>query len=260
MRPAPRAYVCRVRQIRPPAAGSVREPVFNVPDIIAGIALALIGIHAIRTWLLGRYEDVEVITYFAFIPVRYALEDASLLEPGGLLPRVWTFVTYALLHASWLHLVVNLVWLLAFGTPVARRFGSARFAVFFAVTAAGGALAHYLSYPEGTAPLVGASGAISGTMAGAVRFMFQPGGALSGRNAPFPDHQPAGTLVEIFSDRRALIFVAAFFGLNLLFGLGFGMPGAEEAEVAWQAHLGGFLAGLLLFPLFDPIPRRVMPA
>ena len=59
--------------------------------------------------------------------------------PGGLGADIWTFVTYAFIHGDWTHLGLNGVWLLAFGTPVARRFGMARFLAFFAVTAAAGA-------------------------------------------------------------------------------------------------------------------------
>ncbi len=65
--------------------------------------------------------------------------------PGGFGADVWTFVTYSLLHGSWMHLGVNGVWLLAFGSAVARRFGVLRFLSFFAVTAAAGAAMHLLT-------------------------------------------------------------------------------------------------------------------
>jgi membrane associated rhomboid family serine protease len=55
-------------------------------------------------------------------------------------------------------------------------------------------------------------------------------------------------------DVRVLAFLVVWFGVNLLFGVGtISMPGVEQS-IAWQAHIGGFLAGLLLFPLFDPVP------
>lgn len=232
-----------------------RQPILNVPGIIAALTLLLIGVHAVRTMALSEAADIEVLTYFAFIPVRYTLPETFAL-PDGFGPRAWTFVTYALLHANWLHLGVNLIWLLAFGTPVARRFGNWRFAVFCAVTAAAGALAHLLTHPDGLMPLVGASAAVSGAMAAAVRFAFAPGAALSPDRGRHADHQPAGSLVENFRDGRVLVFVGAWVALNLLFGLGVSMPGVDDAEVAWQAHIGGFVAGLLLFALFDPVPRR----
>lgn len=233
-----------------------RQPVFNVPGAVAALALVLVLVHALRVIVLSDEVDLEVLTYFAFVPARYGLPDTLFYLPGGFGPKLWTPVSYAFLHANWMHVIVNLVWLLAFGTPVARRFGSVRFVAFFAVTAAGGALAHYLSYPDALVPLIGASASVSGAMAAAVRFAFAPGAALSGRRAIFADHQPAGSLIENFTDRRVLVFVGAFFALNLLFAAGVALPGADGAQIAWQAHVGGFVAGLLLFPLFDPVGKR----
>jgi membrane associated rhomboid family serine protease len=54
-------------------------------------------------------------------------------------------------------------------------------------------------------------------------------------------------------DRRVLTFLGVWFGLNLLFGLTSGQTGLASGTIAWEAHIGGFVAGLLLFPLFDPV-------
>ncbi|MFG1417406.1 rhomboid family intramembrane serine protease [Xanthobacter sp. V0B-10] len=240
------------RTLLPPAPA--REPVFNLPASVVGVALGLIAIHAVRMLVLSPAADLEVLTYFAFIPARYTLPDTMFYLPGGLGPKVWTVVSYALLHANWMHVGVNLIWFLAFGTPVARRFGTLRFLLFCAVTAAAGAGAHYLSYPDGIAPLIGASATVSGAMAAAMRFAVSPGGVLAGGFGG-GDRHPAESLLDSLRNTQLLIFIAIWFGLNLLFGLGVSMPGTEGAEVAWQAHVGGFLAGLLLFGLFDPVPR-----
>ena len=67
---------------------------------------------------------------------------------------------------------------------------------------------------------------------------------------------PAASLAEVFSDSRILFFLAIWFSSNLLFGIGVpSLPGTEQS-VAWQAHIGGFLAGLFLFSWFDPVPPR----
>ncbi|WP_454916635.1 rhomboid family intramembrane serine protease [Xanthobacter sediminis] len=245
------AYVEGV-SYRPPLPHTpVREPVFNLPASIVGVALALIAIHAVRALLLSPDADLEVLTYFAFVPARYTLPDTMFYLPGGYGPKLWTVVSYALLHANWMHVGVNLVWFLAFGTPVARRFGTLRFLLFCAVTAAAGAGAHYLSHPDGIVPLIGASATVSGAMAAAMRFAVSPGGILAGGSG---DHHPAESLLDSLKNPQLLIFIAIWFGLNLLFGLGVSMPGTEGSEVAWQAHVGGFAAGLLLFGLFDPVP------
>src|SRR6187551_1910519 len=132
--------------------------------------------------LLTNEQNVEFLLTFAFIPARY---DTSVV-PGGALPggggaEVWTFVTYSLIHADWTHFGVNAIWLLPFGSAVARRFGTYRFIAFYAVTAAAGALAHLVTHAGEMAPVIGASAAISGTMAAAMRFAFQRGGPLSFR-------------------------------------------------------------------------------
>lgn len=251
------SYGRGVSDLPPYRPEPARQPVFNAPTCVVALCGLLAAIHAIRVLLLSDAVDFEVLLQFAFIPRRYGLPEAEFFAATGLGPRLWTPVTYALLHGNWMHLGFNLVWFVAFGTPVARRFGATRFILFCAVTAVVGAGAHYLSYPEGGVPLVGASGAISGVMAAAVRFIFAPGGALSPRWSGRPsEHNTAHTLGEGLRDRRVLVFMALWVGFNLLLGLGVSLPGIGDAEVAWQAHIGGFLAGLLLFDLFDPVRMR----
>ena len=156
-----------------------REPIFNIPTVVVALLFALAGVHLVRTLLLSSEQDVELLLTFAFIPARY---DSSIVLggalPGGGGAQVWTFVSYALLHADWTHYCLNAIWLLPFGSALARRFGAARFLVFFAVTAAAGAAAHLATHPGDQAPVIGASAAISGTMAAAMRFAFQRGGPL----------------------------------------------------------------------------------
>jgi membrane associated rhomboid family serine protease len=228
---------------------------FNVPPVVAATLVAMGIVHAVRVLLLSPRANVEFLLLFSFIPARY---DSTLLAqgvvPGGLAADIWSFVTYALIHGDITHIGLNAVWLLAFGTPVARRFGPWRFLVFFAVTAAAGAALHLVTHPGDLAPMVGASAAISGYMAAAIRFVFQGGGPLEMWRTP--DSQayrvPAAPLTAVLKDPRILAFLAVWFGLNILLGLGTLAITESEAPIAWQAHIGGFLAGLLLFAAFDP--------
>jgi membrane associated rhomboid family serine protease len=205
---------------------------------------------------LSPEQTTEFLLLFAFIPARY---DASVLPdvawPGGWAADVWTFVTYALIHADLSHLIFNAVWLLAFGSPVAQRFGSLRFMAFMAMTAAAGAAVHLVTHFGELLPTVGASAAISGAMAAAGRFAFQRGGPLElWRDRADACRVPAAPLATSLRDPRVLVFLAVWFGLNILFGaFSLGMPGVEQA-IAWQAHIGGFLFGLLAFAAFDPVP------
>jgi membrane associated rhomboid family serine protease len=239
-----------------------REPLFNVPTVVIAVLALLALIHAVRTLLLSDAQDQELLLAFAFIPERY---DASVV-PGGALPggfgaEIWTFVSYSLLHASWTHLGVNALWLLPFGSAVARRFGTVRFLTFFAATAAAGAALHLATHAGAPNPVIGASASVSGLMAAAMRFAFQRGGPVGLIRGE--DEQayrvPAITLTGMLSDARVLIFLAVWFGINILFGVGsLPLTGGDE-PVAWQAHIGGFLAGMLLFSLFDPAPEELPP-
>jgi len=227
----------------------------NVPPVVTVLVVALGLIHALRVLVLSQRANTDVILLFAFIPARYDPVVVAQGVPGGLGGQIWTFVTYAFIHGDLTHLGVNAVWFLAFGSAVARRFGAIRFLVFFAVTAAAGAAVHLAVHFGEFVPMVGASAAISGFMAAAIRFAFQDGGplALWRAHETHAYHVPAAPLREALSHPSILAFLLVWFGLNLVLGLGsLSLPG-EEQPVAWQAHIGGFLAGLLLFPWFDPV-------
>ena len=131
-----------------------------------------------------------------------------------------------------------------------------------AVTAAAGALAHFITHEHAVAPMIGASASVSGTMAAAIRFAFVQGSFLSFSrgDADAAARVPALSLVRALQDPRVLGFLGVWFGVNIIFGVGSIAIGADGASVAWQAHIGGFFAGLLLFSLFDPIARAAPEA
>jgi membrane associated rhomboid family serine protease len=227
----------------------------------------LVLIHAVRAIALSDAADDQLVLTFAFIPARYSTDPlVSGQFPGGFGADLWTFFTYAFLHADLMHIGVNLAWLIPFGTAIARRFGAWRYIAFMLVTAAAGALAQLIASPGSQAPMIGASAAISGAMAASMRFMFQKNGPLdswrhSGPPAAAAYRVPAAPLLATVRDPRFLFFLAVWMGLNVLFGFGsisFGEPGQQ---IAWQAHIGGFFAGLLLFAAFDPwVPQVQLDA
>lgn len=237
-----------------PATG--RQRIFNLPPVLVAAIAILFAMHILRDYVLGRDAAVELLLALAFIPIRVI--DAAVLLPGGAGARIWTFVSYALLHADWAHLIFNTLWLAAFGSAVAWRFGAVRFLGYSAVGAAAGAALHLALHPTGMVPLVGASAAISAHMAGAARFAFAgPGpfiGLQGGGAAAY--RRPAPPLSMALRDRSVLTFLGIWFGTNLLFGLFGGNGGITSGAIAWEAHIGGFVAGLLFFPVFDPVPRR----
>lgn len=254
-----------------------RAPVFNMPGVVTASIGVILAIQAIRDYVLSDLTDISVVLDFALVPARWtvwfdpgragdilqaagsgdaqvgAMREAFaryLIGEGTLEP--WTLATYALLHGSWMHVIFNSVWLAAFGTPVARRCGAWRFGVIaLAGTVAGGIL-HILIDPLAATPLVGASAGISALMAAAARFVFQPPvSAYGGAPWQVPRTRPAETIPELLRNRTAVAFLAIWLVTNLLFGV-VSLPFlGESASIAWDAHLGGFVVGFLLFPLLD---------
>ena len=237
-----------------------KEPIFNMPPVVIATVLVLVLVHVVRSWVLTDEQDVLFLLTFAFIPARYGTDLAvSGQLPGGFGAELWTFFSYAFIHADLMHLGLNLAWLAPFGTALARRFGAWRYCLFMLVMAAVGAFAHLVTHLGAMEPMIGASAAISGAMAAAMRFVFQERGplALLRENASDAYRVPAAPLATTLRDPRFLLFLAVWLGLNALFGLGTISFGEEAGqELAWQAHVGGFFAGLFLFAAFDPVPAR----
>jgi membrane associated rhomboid family serine protease len=229
------------------------EPVLNVPRGVIGVAALLTGVQFVRG-LLPDEMDLTVLLALAFIPARYS--GAALELPGGYITAVTSFVTYMIVHAGWVHLLVNILWMLAFGSAVARRMSSLDFLFFSVLCGIAGAFTHLLFHYGDMVPVVGASAAISGQMAGALRFFFQAKRLPSQRSIDFAA-APLMTLSQTFSDKRMLAFLAFWVALNAYFGLSAVRIAGEEGAIAWEAHIGGFLCGLLIFGAFDKgLPPR----
>ena len=258
----------------PPAR---REPVFNLPGVVVACIAVLLGLYAAYA-AASDETQIWLVDMFGFVPARVsialgvaqgALQAAAQNLPQDTLAQVvgsgggrwWTLVTYAFLHGSWAHVGFNCLWLAAFGAPVARRFGAARFLALLLAAAVVGALAQYAAGPASFVPVIGASGAVAGAMGAAVRFVFRPSSEamamLDRREIEAGFALPALSLTELVRTKAALLFILVWFGTNLLFGLYPSLSGVSDGPIAWQAHIGGFLAGLLAFPLFDP--RRPVP-
>ncbi|MFZ0850609.1 MAG: rhomboid family intramembrane serine protease, partial [Hyphomicrobiaceae bacterium] len=131
------------------------EPIFNVP----GVVLVLLGlccvVHVLR-WLLPGDEDAWLTAALAFIPMRL-VSGVAMQLPGGETATVTSFVTHLFVHGDTTHLLVNMAWLLAFGSPVARRTDAVRFLAFFFVCGIAGTLFYIVVNGRVLTLVVGAS-------------------------------------------------------------------------------------------------------
>ncbi|MCR6637040.1 rhomboid family intramembrane serine protease [Devosia sp.] len=172
----------------------------------------------------------EATIYFGMIPI--VVRD---IYPAPLpwLPDWATLVTYAFLHADWLHLLSNMLFLWVFGDNIEDAMGHLRFLVFYLACAVLAALAHLAFNLDGNGPLIGASGAVAGVM-GAYILLFPHARVfvLARIVIPIPLPVPA-------------FWMLGFWVLTQLFYL---VIGSQES-VAWWAHIGGFVAGVILAAL-----------
>ena len=217
-----------------------REPLFNLAGVVLAFIAVCVGVHLVRVYLLTPQQDLELLVRAAFIPIRYS---------GEFPIDIYAFtspLTYSLLHGGIVHLAVNMVWLAAFGSPLANRIGAVRFVMFWAVTALAAVLLHYILHASDPTPLIGASGAISGMMGAAARFGFR----VERRSQRPGFAGPMLSIREVFALRQVVIFLSVWMAINIVTGLSGFAPGGASG-IAWEAHIGGFAAGFFGIGLFD---------
>ncbi len=225
----------------PPEVDRAREPIIRAPRVVVLSLFVLAAIHVATLFLLGDSYD-RLIETFGFVPGHVAAFDwGNVGLNGATLWILMPFLSYALLHGNFLHLAVNGLAFLIFATVVARRIGTTGFLTFTIMATLAAIVTHLFTNWGDNAPVIGASGAIAGYMGAASRFMFiDP-------NRP-PERQRE--LLPLLS-RPVVAFALIWTLMNVGVGLtGFSPDGSQDLT-AWEAHLGGFYAGLLLFPLFD---------
>ncbi|MEM7222246.1 MAG: rhomboid family intramembrane serine protease [Pseudomonadota bacterium] len=201
-----------------------RQPIFNAPPATLWTCGVLVAIYLLLN-LVGPGLQSWLLTNFAFIS---ELFQAQFATPGiGIRPLVMSsLVTHGLIHLELGHMVLNTGFLLAFGSFVERRHGALGFLLLFAGSAAAGALTELAFIGSRQFFLIGASGAVYGMMGAFVATM-----AVKGR----------------FARSTALNFVMIVLVLNLVLAmLGVSDFLANEAQVAWRAHIGGLVAGLII--------------
>jgi membrane associated rhomboid family serine protease len=232
-----------------------REPIFNAPAGVVWAIAVLVLIHVARL-VLSEDSETWMVVALAFIPARYG---GNVVDLPGAPWAAWTSpLTHALVHGDWVHLALNGAWLLIFGSLVVRRIGVFRFFLLGAIAAVAGAGVFFAFNTYRLVPMVGASGAVSGLMGAALRLMFaaaDQGGMWRLREAP--ETIVPMTLAQALTDRRMLGVIAVLVAINAIMSLAVGSLGGS-GPIAWEAHLGGFAAGLLGFGLVDRRPPPLL--
>lgn len=244
----------------PPPA---RQPIISAPPVLIWILGAMWTVYALLV-LAPASLLMRVDHLIALSPILFLQGPGA---EGGYFTWLAPLVGHMFVHASLMHIGVNSLWFLAFGAPVVRRltrfgqegpailgafrgppadgFASLLFFIFFITCGIGGALFFILLNMREPALLVGASGGVSGLLGGLILFLNRP------RTNFVRGYRPLSAM----TDPIVVTWVIVMIGLNIssgVFGLGVGDDGPN---IAWEAHIGGFLTGLLTFPAFDRIAQ-----
>ncbi len=255
-----------------------RQPIFTAPAIVVWTLGALWAAYGFFL-IAPRGLQTVLAPFFDLKPaVLLAGPEAN----GGVIKMLSPLIGHMFLHADLMHILFNSLWMLAMGAPVMRRFnkggpsgpymaqiiggriftpinptdegrpangGAWRspvlFLLFFFASGAAGALAYVSVNANSMVTLVGASGGVSGLLGAMVRFAFQRPGLFSAAEQP----------IAPLTDKSIWVWSGAIVFINIAMGV-FGIGTGGNANIAWEAHLGGYFFGLFAFPLFDALSKR----
>ncbi len=176
----------------------------------------------------------KVIMAYGLIPYSMTY-DLKVMDVGA--GTFFPLLTSMFLHGGWLHLIGNMLFLYIFGDNVEDRFGHIKYFFFYIIAGVAAALTQVFIFPQSEVPMVGASGAIAGVL-GSYVFMF-PKARIT-------------TLIPIIFffqivELPAFLFLGIWFLMQIFSGVYSLGIGADAGGVAWWAHIGGFMVGVLLF-------------
>ncbi len=221
-----------------PIRDATRSQTFPVLNVLL-IALNVLAF----LWQLSQGQRLEEAFFlYGIVPARYS--DPSIAAHFTVFQQVLPFFTTMFLHGGFLHILGNMWFLYIFGDNIEDRLGHLRYLIFYLLCGVAAGLVHLVTNWNSKIPTIGASGAISGVM-GAYLVLYPRARVL--------------TLIPIFFffqfvELPAYIFLAFWFLMQLL-SAGMASGGAEVGGVAFWAHVGGFVTGLLFVKVFDWIPR-----
>jgi rhomboid family protein len=219
----------------------------RLPLATAALILAEVAAY-VAVVRLPAAEGTALVARWALVPTRLL---PLLSGDLGALPELARLATSLFLHAGLLHLLGNMLFLWVFGRAVESAMGAPRFVGFFLLCGAIAGVVHALMNPTSAAPTVGASGAISGLL----------GAYLALHPRAKVRSLVILVVVPVVVDVPAALWLLAWLALQLVEGARSlaAAPGVGAVGVAWFAHVGGFVAGLLLHRFFRDRGRRARP-
>jgi membrane associated rhomboid family serine protease len=206
-----------------------RNPTRTIPFVNYLLLAVNVLIFVWQSLIVLRGGEAWLVPGYGLVPTRV------MYDPAG---EAFTFVTSMFMHGSWLHLGGNMLFLYIFGDNVEDAVGHLRYALFYLACGLAAGLAQILTDTHSTVPMVGASGAIGGVL-GAYMVLY-PRAPITVLNPP-----PLGFFLGFFIVLPAWVVVGLWFFYNLMSGVS-SLGRLENGGVAFFAHIGGFVAGLLL--------------
>jgi hypothetical protein len=202
----------------------------------------LIGINIV-VFLIQLSQGPEMnrfIYTYGLVPARYSVPQISAYF--NLIQQVFAFISFMFLHGGFLHILFNMWSLYIFGDNVEDRLGSMRYLIFFLACGIASGLSHLFLNWQSNVPTIGASGAIAGVMG--AYFILHPTSKIL-------------TLIPIifipwFVEIPAFVFLGIWFLLQFLNAAG---THGTSSGIAWWAHIGGFVFGMIFLKLFQALPR-----
>ena len=246
------------RPLEAPKRASTVPPIINLPVVVLAVLGLILGIHLVLQ-LGGDGLQTWAVAIFAFNTGRFGPEPVTQIAGS----KWWSFVTYGLLHADWMHVGFNSIWLAIFSKPVAMRLGALRYLALLGVSVIAGAAAALLVHWGQNYAMIGISAGVSGVLAAAIPIMYAKNSEIGMGSEIGMDYLKPLRPLEILTNGRAMTFTAMWMGLTLITAASQYITGAaflEERPVAWEAHVGGFIVGFIAFYLLDRrrVPRAIV--
>jgi rhomboid family protein len=222
----------------------VRDTIRHQHAPIATWTLIAINVFAfLREIMLPPPVAEKMVYLYGLVPARYLNPEWA--AQVGFPHTYWPFLTMMFLHGGWIHIIGNMWFLGIFGDNVEDRMGPLRFVGFYLLCGIAASFVHIITNPQSTVPALGASGAIAGVMAAYV--VLYPRARIL---AVFPI-----VIYPLFFEVPAVLYIGIWFLLQFFSGTAAIFSGRQAGGIAWWAHVGGFIAGLLTVWIFIQRPR-----